>query len=91
MGSRRAHVVLPPELIEEIDLEVGPRGRSAFLAETARAELNKRRLLAFLRSDEVIWKDKDHPELKNGTAAWVRGLRRESDTRLKALEKRRGK
>jgi hypothetical protein len=84
MGTQRAHVVLPTELIAEIDSAVGPRGRSAFLAETARAELNKRKLLAFLRSDEPAWKDEDHPELKDGTAAWVRRLRQESDRGLQA-------
>jgi hypothetical protein len=34
MGSQRAYIVLPGELIEEIDSLVGPQGRSAFLAET---------------------------------------------------------
>jgi hypothetical protein len=38
-GSQRTHTILPQELIEEIDAVVGPRGRSAFLVETARAEL----------------------------------------------------
>ena len=81
MGSQRAHVVLPAELIAEIDSEVGPRGRSAFLAEVAKAELRKRKLLAILRSDVPIWKDEDHPELKDGSAAWVRSIRREWDAR----------
>jgi metal-responsive CopG/Arc/MetJ family transcriptional regulator len=44
MGSQRAHIILPQELIEEIDAVVGPRGRSAFLVETARAELRRRPL-----------------------------------------------
>jgi hypothetical protein len=84
MGTQRAHVVLPAELIAEIDSEVGPRGRSAFLAEVAKAELRKRKLLAILgtlRSDEPIWKDEDHPELKDGSAAWVRSMRQEWDAR----------
>jgi hypothetical protein len=46
--------------------------------------LNKRKLLAFLRNDEPAWKDEDHPELKDGTAAWVRSLRQESDRGLQA-------
>lgn len=75
MGSQRAHVVLPQELIEQIDALVGPRGRSAFLVETAQAEVRKRRLLAFLRSDEPAWKDEDHPELANGADAWIREMR----------------
>ncbi len=79
MGSHRAHVVLPDELVKQIDALVGPRGRNAFLVETAQAELKKRRLLAFLRSDEVIWKDEDHPELANGTETWVQEMRADRD------------
>lgn len=28
------------------------------------------------------WKDKDHPELKQGAAKWMKQLRRESESRL---------
>jgi len=31
------------------------------------------------------WKDKDHPELKAGSAAWVKKLRRESGTQLQVF------
>jgi hypothetical protein len=72
MGSRRAHLVLPQELIEEIDSVVGPRGRSAFLVETARAELRRRRLLTFLHDDQPAWNESDHPELGAGSGAWVK-------------------
>jgi len=82
MGMQRAHIVLPDELIEEIDSVVGPRGRSAFLVETARAELRRRQLLSFLRSDEPAWKEEDHPELASGSSAWVKSLREESDQRI---------
>ncbi len=42
MATQRTHVVLSQELVRDIDAAVGPRGRSAFLEETARAELNRR-------------------------------------------------
>lgn len=82
MGTQRAHILLPEELIEEIDDLVGPRGRSAFLVETARAELKRRRLLQFLRDEEPAWKAKDHPELASGSGAWVKRLRKESEMRV---------
>ncbi|MHB1700820.1 MAG: hypothetical protein ACYCSN_11970 [Acidobacteriaceae bacterium] len=78
MGTQRAHIVLPQELLAEIDAEVGPRGRSAFLVETAQAELRKRRLLAFLANDEPAWKPENHPELAEGAAKWVRSVRKAS-------------
>lgn len=86
MGSQRARLALPEQLIREIDAMVGPRGRSAFLVETATAELRKRKMLEFLRSDKVAFKDEDHPEFASGTEAWVRSLREEWETRTQAME-----
>jgi len=89
MGSNRAHIVIPQDLIEQIDALVGPRGRSAFLVETARAELRKRALLAFLESDEPVMKDEDHPDLASmGTQAWVRKLRAPDEESLQRLHER---
>ena len=36
-----------------------------------------------LREAAGSWKDKDHPELKAGAAAWTKKLRRESEARFK--------
>jgi hypothetical protein len=83
MATLRTHIVLPAELAEEIDKLVGPRGRSAFLVETAEREVKRRKLLAFLDSDEPAWRDEDHPDIaENGAAAWVRALRNEPSSRL---------
>ncbi len=68
MATRRAHVVLPDDLVSEIDKIVGARGRSAFLAELARREIKRRNLLAMFQRNEPIWKDEDHPELKDGAS-----------------------
>jgi Arc/MetJ-type ribon-helix-helix transcriptional regulator len=87
--SRRAHVVLPLEIIADIDKLVGKRGRSAFLAEVARDEIQRRQQRNALRAAEGAWKNEDHPELKNGAAAWVNQMRAESETRFQAIEKRR--
>jgi len=74
---------MPAKLAKDIDELVGPRGRSAFLVEIAEKEIKRRRLLAFLESDEPIWRDKDHPDLAEmGTAEWVRSLRNEPSVRL---------
>jgi hypothetical protein len=52
------------------------------------AALRKKRLLEFLRDPEPAWKEEDHPELANGTYAWVRSLRQESEVRLRKIEER---
>ncbi len=88
MGSQRAHIVLPQDLIVEIDAAVGPRGRSAFLVETARAELRRRRLLRFLESETPAW-TADHPEPAGGTKAWVRALREEGDQSLRKVGRKK--
>jgi hypothetical protein len=81
MLTRRAHIVLPKDLVVQIDALVGRRRRSAFLTEIARREVKRRRLQAFLASDTPIWNPDDHPliDAAGGSAAWVRKIRREAD------------
>ena len=87
--SRRAHVVLPLEVIAGIDKLVGKRSRSAFLAEVARDEIQRRQQRNALRDAKGAWKDEDHPELKDGAAAWVSQMRSESETRFQEIERHR--
>jgi hypothetical protein len=93
MNTKRAHVLLPEDLLREIDALVGPRGRSSFLVETAREEVRRQKLLHFLGGKDSAWKTKDHPELAGGAASWVRKLRTESEgrraTQRKAKKPRR--
>jgi len=91
MKTRRAHVWLPDDLLREIDAIAGSRGRSAFLVETAREAVKRRKLLQFLESVDVAWEDVNHPELAKGTAKWVRGLRQESEARGKRRKKRQSR
>ena len=76
MATTRTHVILPAEVLREIDALVGQRGRSAFLAEVAQQEVRRRKLLALLDRQDPAWKPKDHPELKRGAATWVSKMRR---------------
>jgi hypothetical protein len=80
-GTQRAHILIPGDLLREIDDLVGPRGRSAFLLETARQEVQRRKLLRFLESAQPAWTAENHPELAGGTDAWVRRLRQQSEKR----------
>ncbi len=72
MKSKRAHILLPHDLVKEIDSIVGPRGRSAFLVETAREAVRR----------------KDHPDLARGAAACVRELRQESERKRTRKQRR---
>ena len=82
-------MVLPEDLVNQIDRIVGSRGRSAFLADLARREMRRRRLLEVLKTEEPIWKDEDHPELKDGAAEWVRKMRAESEVRFEGIQQQR--
>jgi len=80
--NKRTHVVLSEQLVRDIDQLAGRRQRSSFITQAAEKELMRLRQLKAL--DELVtWKDKDHPELKQGAAKYVRKLRREYDQRLK--------
>ncbi len=87
MTHKRAHVVLPEDLLREVDLLVGERGRSAFFAEVIRKEVNRQRLLAALRDARGSWKTEEHPELNDGSEAFVEGLRAENEQRVPPVER----
>jgi hypothetical protein len=74
----RAHVILPEELIDEIDRRVGRRKRSQFISDTLDAEL--RRIEAAEAAGGSL-RDVDVPgwESAESTIEWVRQLRRQSD------------
>lgn len=73
-AHKRAHVVLPEELLRQIDELVGPRGRSAFLAELADKEVRRLRLLKLLSSDKPLIDPAAHPWWAD-SAKWVREFR----------------
>jgi hypothetical protein len=87
--SRRTHVILPVDVVADIDKLVGKRGRSAFLTELAQREIKLRHQREVLRETAGAWKAADHPELAQGAAAWVRQIRALDTPRLDDLERRR--
>jgi hypothetical protein len=87
MDIVRAHVILPARLAQEIDKITGPRGRSAFLVESAEKEIRRIKLEAFLDGKETAWKMESHPELAElGAAACVRNQRQHVSTRQLLVE-----
>ena len=76
---RRAHVVLPHELIDEIDGLVGPRKRSRFVQEAVEQLLRRRRRVeAFDAVDGSLANAGPQEwETSESTVEWVRALRQE--------------
>ena len=85
--TKRTHVVLSGDLVKEIDAVVGTRQRSRFLTQAAERELIRLRQLKALDVTAGAWKDKDHPELKQGAGEWVRQLRQETERRFPKAER----
>ena len=88
MITKRTHVVLSEQLVKDIDRLVGSRQRSSFLTQAAEERLMRLRQLKALEAAAGSWKDKDHPELKQGSAKWVRKLRQESERRFQKVTAR---
>ena len=85
MNAKRTHVVLSEQLVKDIDTVVGTRQRSSFITQAAERELMRLRQIAALKGAAGAWKDKDHPELKQGSAEWVRRLRKENEQRVRKV------
>ena len=60
----KAHLVLPRDILEEVDQIAGKRKRSAFIAEATREKLQRERFLKTLEETRGAWSDKNHPGLK---------------------------
>ena len=83
--GKRTHVVVPEDLLKEIDKLLGKRKRSWFIAEAAKKEIRRLKFLKALKETAGAWKDEDHPELKRGVDSWVRSLRDQDEKRLKEI------
>lgn len=80
----RAHVVLPEDLLVEVDRVAGKRKRSRFIESAVREKLSREVLSAALRECAGAIDTASHPEWETPekTSAWIRAQRREDDARL---------
>jgi Arc/MetJ-type ribon-helix-helix transcriptional regulator len=89
----RTHVVLPEEVVEEIDALVGRRGRSRFISEalvTQLANARQRRLAKAVCELAKVLPDEGPPEWATSESIrqWVHDLRHfESDREKRIREK----
>ena len=58
------------------------------MTQAAERELMRRRQIKALDQAAGFWKDKDHLELKQGAAKWVKKLRRGSERRFQKVSAR---
>ena len=74
--TKQANFLLPEDLLDELRKVVSKREQSKVVAEALRKELKRLKLERALETSFGAWKDKNHPELKGGTGAFVRKLRK---------------
>lgn len=77
-ATRQANFLLPEDLLAELKKTVPRRQQSKLVRDALKRELKRLKLEKALLSSFGAWKDKDHPELKEGAEVFVRTLRRSS-------------
>lgn len=75
-ATKQANFLLPEDLLEELKKTVSKREQSKVVTEALRKELKRLKLEKALESSFGSWEDRQHPELKEGTERYVRGLRK---------------
>lgn len=77
--SVRTNLLLPEDLVEELDRVAGPRNRSKFVAEAIRYRLKRERLRQAWEASFGVLKAEDHPHWATSemVVEWVRAMRAE--------------
>ena len=61
---RRTNIVLPEELVEEVDRVAGKRKRSWFIAQAIQGKLAEIKFEQALAQAAGAWSDENHPDLR---------------------------
>jgi len=88
-GTVRTHVVLPAELVRQIDELVGKRRRSAFIEDAVGERMKRERLRKALATTAGALKGKLPPEWEEpgGPAEWVhRNRQQDRRNRIRTVE-----
>lgn len=75
--SVRTNLLLPEDLVEQLDRVAGPRGRSRYVAEAVRERLRRDERMAAISAAAGIWRDHPLFPTDESVVEWVRELRRE--------------
>lgn len=89
----RTHVVIPRDVLDEVDRVAGQRKRSEFVTEALREKLQRERQAHALRDGIGALASEDYPEWRTPrkTSAWVRRTRDADDAALERTWRRYGR
>jgi hypothetical protein len=76
----RTNLLLPKELVDEVDHIAGPRGRSRYVAEALRARLRRDRLRGVVNRTTGVLRPENYPDWSTSeqVVEWVRARRSET-------------
>ena len=80
-GMVRTHVLLPRDLVAELDRRIGQRRRSRFIEEAVQEKLARERQREALTEAVGVLNPEDYPywSTPEQTSEWVHALRRDAD------------
>jgi metal-responsive CopG/Arc/MetJ family transcriptional regulator len=80
----RTHIVIPVELIQEVDRVAGKRRRSRFVEEAIREKLSRQVRSTVLAATAGVLSPADYPEWETPekVSAWVKAGREQDNARL---------
>ena len=73
----RTNLLLPKELVEEVDAVAGPRGRSRYIAAAVEKQLRRDQWYAAAKATAGAWKDHPLFPTDESVVEWVREGRRD--------------
>jgi len=73
----RTNLLLPRELVDEVDRYAGPRGRSRYVAEALTERLRRDRLRRAIKDTAGMWRDHPLFPTSESVVEWVRAGRAE--------------
>ncbi len=83
-------IEIPEELANELDRLAGAehKPRTAYAVDVLWRDVQRNKQREALKLSAGIWKDVDHPELAQGSAAYVEQIRSEPDERFEDAMRR---
>ena len=73
----RTNLLLPKDLVDEVDRLAGPRGRSRYVAESLERSIRRDRLRDVIEQTAGAWKDNPLWKSDQDVIDWVAALRAE--------------
>lgn len=80
-ATKQANFLLPEDVLDDLRKTVSSRQQSKVVTDALRKELKRLKLEKALQTSFGAWKDKDHPEMREGTTEYVTKSRKSTRTR----------